>query len=178
MTCRFLDVTQWYPGVEGGGDERVAEAVRRDLLVYACSAGKAFDHAISAVAIHSATLDPKKDRADYAVANVEIECTSSSRGDWDRHVLAAFADDRQCSVASFSRQVINVSVECFGDPEAVQCKQRDQRSVSEIAETCLDQQRSEFISIQPQVRDSGFTFGLRTLAAGFLAMMSSIWQYL
>ena len=136
--------------VERSGDERVAQAVRRDALVDPSSFHEAFDHSVGAVPVHPAALDAKEDRANGALPDVEIEGSAGARGDGNRDVLAAFADNRQRAMASLGRQIADIGVERFGDPQAVQRQQRDEGTVSEITQTGLDQQRTEFVAIQAQ----------------------------
>jgi hypothetical protein len=65
-------------------------------------------------------------------------------------VLAALAHDRQCAMPAFGRQIIDVSVQGFGDPQPVQREQRHQRTLAEITEAGLDEQGAEFVAIQPE----------------------------
>jgi len=65
-------------------------------------------------------------------------------------VLASFAHDRQRAVPAFGRQIADVGVEGFGEAQSVQREQGDQRFVAWVAETGLDEQRAEFVAVQPE----------------------------
>jgi hypothetical protein len=53
-------------------------------------------------------------------------------------------------VPSLGRQILDVSVQCLGDPKPVQREQRDQRTVAEITEAGLDEEGAEFVAVQAQ----------------------------
>ena len=168
VACCFLDIAKRDARVERSGDEGVAKAVWRDALVDPSSFYEAFDYSIGAVPVHPAALDAKEDRANGALPDVEIEGSAGSRGDGNRDVLAAFADNRQRAMASLGRQIANIGIEHFRDPQAVQRQQRDEGTVSEITQTSLYQQRSEFVAIQAQSSRLGVDFVPANIGGGVL----------
>jgi hypothetical protein len=75
-------------------------------------------------------------------------------------------------------EVGDVRVECFGDSQPVQRKQRDERTSRESPSPAWTSSAPSSLRSSPRVRDSSWALGRRTFSAGFLSMMSSIWQYL
>jgi hypothetical protein len=104
----------------------------------------------SAVAVHPSAFDAEEDRPHRAFPDVQIERSTSSGCDRDGHVLAALAHDRQRPMSTLGRQVVDVRVQRFGDPQPVQREQRDQRTVTQIPEPSLHEQGAEFIAVQPE----------------------------
>jgi len=51
---------------------------------------------------------------------------------------------------ALGRQIIDVSVQGFGDPQPVQGEQSDQRAVTEITEPGLHEQGAEFVAVQAE----------------------------
>ena len=145
-----MDVAEWDAGVEGGGDERVSKAVRRDALVDPGALHESLDHPVRAVAVHPSTFDAEKDRPHRAFADVQIQCPPGAGCDRDGDVLAALSHDRQRAMSTLDRQVADVGVQRFGDPQPVQREQGDQRAVAEITESGLDKQRAEFVAIEAE----------------------------
>ena len=112
----FNFVAQRDAGVEGGGDERVAQAVGRDPLAYPCPAGESLHCAISRVAVHPCAVGPEEDRSGRSLTDVQVERPASAWRERDSHVLAALADDPQRPVPSVNIQVVDVGAQRFGDP--------------------------------------------------------------
>ena len=103
-----------------------------------------------AVAVHASAFDAQEDRPRRTFPDVQIECPSGAGCDRNRDVLAALAHDRQRAMSTFDGQVIDVSVQRFGDPQPVQREQRHQRTVAQIAEAGLDEEGAEFVAVQPE----------------------------
>jgi hypothetical protein len=146
----FLDVTEWDAGVERCGDERVAQTVRRDALVDPGALHEPLDHPIRAVPVHSSAFDAGEDRPHRPLTDVQIQRPTGARCDGDSDVLAALAHDRQRTMPALCRQIVDVGIQRFGDPQPIQRQQRHQRTVTEIAEPSLHEERAEFVAIQAE----------------------------
>src|SRR5436190_18446825 len=86
MAGGLLHVAKGHPGVEGGGDERVPEAVRADPFGDARSARQALDHAVRGVAVHAGALGAQEGRSRRALTDAEVDRPRGARRQWDRDV--------------------------------------------------------------------------------------------
>jgi len=111
----FLDVAEGYAGVEGGGDEGVAQCVRPDGLWDPGLAGDSSDDARGGVTIESLTVESEEQRTFATLANGEVDSSSGPWCERDDDGLAALAQDRESSMAAFEAECFDVRAGCFGD---------------------------------------------------------------
>ncbi len=81
MTGCFLNVAERDAGIEGGGDERMPQRMRTDLLEDPGPAGDSTHNPGSAVTIETATGTVTEDRTGAALTDGEID---RSGGSWGR----------------------------------------------------------------------------------------------
>lgn len=112
----FLHVTQWDAGVEGGGDERVAQRVRSHTFRDSGSAGEATHDPSRGVAIQPFTSRAQKDRAFATFPDREVDRPGGARCEGDRHDLAAFAVDREGPMPALETECFDVGPGGSGDP--------------------------------------------------------------
>lgn len=62
----------------------------------------------------------------------------------------AFAVDEQGAVPAVDVEVADVSVERFGDPQAVQSEQTRERMVAAAGQPSLDKEGSELVAVKPE----------------------------
>ena len=74
--------------------------------------------------------------------------STRARRQRDGHHLPALARDRQRPVPALQAQVLDVGAGRFGDAQAVQREQRDQRMLERWAEPGGDQERAELVAVQ------------------------------
>lgn len=141
----FLDISQRDPGVQGCGDERVPQRVRPDELNDPGLAGDAADDPSSAVPVQPAAIQGQEDRSVAAVADGQVDGPRRARRQWDGDDLATFAGDHQRAVPAFYAERLDVSAGGLGDPQPIQCEQRDQRMFAGWPKTRRDQQRAKSI---------------------------------
>jgi len=89
----------------------------------------------------------------------------------------SLAVHEQGAVSALVAGVLDLGAEGFGDAQPVQRQQAHQCVVPAAAQTGLDQERAELVSIKPSVWDSWSSFGRRTYAAGSRSMTASWEQY-
>jgi hypothetical protein len=150
VRCGLLDIAQRYPGVEGGGDEGVAQAVRGDPLGDPHSPGQPLHCSVGGGAVHSPSFGVDEDRPDRSFADVQVKGAGGARCQRDGEVLAALADDSQRAMATIHVQVADVGAERFGDAQPIQRQQDDQGVIACGAEPGLHQQGAEFVVVQPE----------------------------
>jgi hypothetical protein len=97
----FLYVPQGHAGVQGGGDERMPQRMRPDVLVDPGPAGDAADDPPGAVPVQPPPVRREEDRSLASLADSQID---RPRGAWrqrDGDDLAALAGDDQGPVPAF-----------------------------------------------------------------------------
>ena len=80
VRCRFLHVAERDAGIECGGDERVAQGVRADLLGDPGAAGDPADDAGGAVPVQPLAVRGEEQRARGALADGQVEGAGGARG--------------------------------------------------------------------------------------------------
>jgi hypothetical protein len=105
---RLLHVPQRNPGVERGGDERVPQRVRADLLIDPGAVGDPADDPGGAVPVQPPPVRGDKQRPFGALADGQVNCPRGARGERDGHHLAPLARDHQGPVAALQAQVLDV----------------------------------------------------------------------
>ena len=148
MRGGFLDVPQRDAGVEGGGDERVPQRVRPDLLGDPGAAGDPADDPPGAVPVQPLPVGGQEDRPVAAFADGQVDRPGGARRERDGDDLAALAGDHQGAVAAFEAEGLDVGADGFGDPQPVERQQRDQRVLGGRAEPGGDQQRADLVAVQ------------------------------
>jgi hypothetical protein len=93
-----LDVTQRDAGIEGSGDEGVAQGVWSDSLVDPRMAGDSPHDPRRPVAVETAAVAADKDRSLGPFADNQVDGASGARREWDRDGLAALAHHDQRAV--------------------------------------------------------------------------------
>jgi hypothetical protein len=144
----LLHVPQRHPGVEGGGDERVAERVRADVLGDPGVAGHPADDPGGAVPVQPPPVRGHEQRPCGPLAGRQLDRPGGPRGKRDGDHLAAFAGNDQRAVAALQAQVLDVGAGRFRDPQPVQCEQGDQGVLGGRAEPGGDQDRAELVAVQ------------------------------
>lgn len=82
------------------------------------------------MAVEAITGWAQEDRPFAAFADREVECPCGAGREGDHHDLAAFAHDREGPMAALEAEAFDVRAGCFGDPQAVQAQETDQRVVT------------------------------------------------
>jgi hypothetical protein len=70
-------------------------------------------------------------------------------GERDGDDLAALTQHGQGAVTAFQAELVDVAAEGFGDPQAVDRQQTDQRVLGGGAQSGRDQQRADLVAVQP-----------------------------
>ena len=104
----LLHVAQRHPGVEGGGDERVPQRVRADLLGDPGAAGDPADDPGGAVPVQPPPVRGEEQRPLGALADGQVDRAGGARRERDGDDLAALAGDDQGAVAALEAQVLDV----------------------------------------------------------------------
>ena len=143
-----MDVAQRHASVERGGDERVSERVRADLLADAGVAGGLADDPPGAVPVQPPPAAGQEDRAVAAFARGQVDRPGGAGRQRDGDDFASLAGDGQGPVPALQAQVLDVGAGGFGDAQPVQREQRDQRMLERWAEPGGDQQRAELVAVQ------------------------------
>ena len=148
MGCRFLHVSQWYAGVKRGGDERVSQRVRPDLLGQPCAPGHAADDRSGSVPVEPLADWGGEDRFFAAFADGQVVRPCGAGREGDDGFLAALAGDGQGAVAAFGAEGFDVGAGGLGCPQPVEVEQGDQRVFGGGAEPGGDQQRADLVAVQ------------------------------
>jgi hypothetical protein len=143
----LLHVSERDTGIQGGSDERVAEGVGTDRLGDPGLAGGAPD-AASLVAVEALSGRAEEDRPFAAFTDREVEGPGGAGRQRDRHDLAALADGGEGPMATLEAEAFDVCAGRFGDPQAVDAQQTDQRVVAVPCETGRDEQRADFVAVE------------------------------
>jgi hypothetical protein len=62
--------------------------------------------------------------------------------------LAAFADNPKGAVAAFESELFDVGAGCFGDPQSIQSKERDEGMVAGVAESGGDEHGGDLVTVE------------------------------
>jgi hypothetical protein len=109
----FLDVAKRDARVEGGGDERVAQGVRPDLLGESGAFGDAAEDPSGSVPVKALFGGGEEDGSVAAFADGEVDRPCGTRCEGDDGFLAALAGDGQGPVAALGGQVLDVRAGSF-----------------------------------------------------------------
>ena len=88
-----MDITKRYPGVEGGGDERMPQGVRPDRLGHSGAAGYPAHDPPGTVPVQPAAISRQEDRSFGALADGQVDRPRGARCERDGDNLAALAGD-------------------------------------------------------------------------------------
>jgi hypothetical protein len=108
MRGRLLHIAQWYPGIQGCGDERVSERVRADFLGDPGPACDAADDPPGAVPVQPPPVRGQEDRTISAFIGGQVDRPGGAGCQRDGDDLAALAGDGQGPVPAFQTQVLDV----------------------------------------------------------------------
>ncbi len=123
---RFLHITQWHTGVQGGGDEGVTQGVRSDALGDVGAAGDAPDEATGGVPIQAGVVGVDEDRSLEPFADSQIDGAGDAWRQRHRDELAALAQHRQGAVPAFLAESFDVGADRLRHPQTVQRQQGHQ----------------------------------------------------
>jgi hypothetical protein len=174
----FLHVPERYPGVQGGGDERMPQRMRPDVLGDPCAAGDAADDPPGAVPVQPPPVRRKEDRTFASLADSQIDRPRSARRQRDRDDLAALTGNDQGPVPAFQAQGLDIGAGGLRDAQPVEGEQGDQRMLAGRPEPGGDQQSAEFVAVQAGGVRLIVQPGRRTWAAGECSSSSSSTAYL
>jgi hypothetical protein len=132
----------------GGGDERMPQRVRPDVLGDPCAAGDAADDPAGTVPIQPPPVRGEEDRSFAALPDRQVDRPGGPGRQGDGDDLAALAGDDQGPVAAFQAQGLDVGAGGLGDAQAVEGEQGDQGMLAGRAEPGGDQQRAELVAVQ------------------------------
>ena len=147
---RFLNIAEWNTGVEGRGDERMAETVRRDPLVDPGTLHQPLHHPIRAVAVHPTAFDTEEDRP---IVRSPMYRSSARPVRGAMGMMTCLPPLRTIADVRWPRSVDKSSMSAFNASEIrspFNTQQRDQRAVSKITEACLNEQRAEFVAVEAE----------------------------
>ena len=172
-----LDVPQCYSGVEGGGDEAVAEAVGADSFVDPGPSSESFDGAVSGVAVHPLARHTKNDRAGRPPIDAKLDGPGRAGGEGDQGPFAALAGDVQGVMASLEPKIADVSVQRLGHPQPIQRQQGREGVVTAGPDPGLDHEGAEFVAIQAKGSGLAVHLGATDVRGRVLGQVPSCSQY-
>ena len=97
-------VAEWEAGVERGGDERMPQRVRAELLDQPGTASHATHDPPHATTVHASTVGAEKDRPRHAFADRRVDTPGGPHCERDRDDLAALTQHRHRAVTAFAAQ--------------------------------------------------------------------------
>lgn len=109
MACCLLDVAERDAGVEGGGDEPVAQGVWSDLVVDPGRLADATHDPCCGVTVERPASVRSQNRAFVAFADDEIDRPGGPWGEWHDDSLAALAEHREGALTGVVMMAISVS---------------------------------------------------------------------
>jgi hypothetical protein len=118
----FLHVTQRHPGAGGGGDERVPQGVRADVLGDPGAAGYPADDPGGAVPAGPPPVASAEERSFGALADRQVDRAGGARCERDGDDLAALPGDDQGPVAALQAQVLDIGTGGFRHSQPIQCQ--------------------------------------------------------
>jgi hypothetical protein len=145
----FLHVAQRHPGIEGRGDECVSERMGADFLADPGLPGRPADDPPSAVPVEPPPIGRQEDGALATLADRQVDCPGGAGRERDGDDLPALAGDHQGAMTALDAEPLDIGVRSLGDAQPVEGEQGDQRVLRRRAEPRGDQQRAEFVAVQP-----------------------------
>lgn len=145
-------------------EPRPGPTQRAHVLGYPGAAGDPADDPPGAMPVQAVSIGSQEDRSFAAFTGREVNGPSGTRGERDGTYLAALACDDERPVAAFDAHGLDIGAGGFGNPQPVQRQQGDQRVLRSRAESRGDQQRPQFVSVQPHC--VGFVIDARTADMG------------
>jgi hypothetical protein len=125
------------------------QGVRPDGFSDPGLAGQAADDPPGAVPVQPPPIRRQEDRSFAAFTDGQVDRPRGPGRQRDGDYLAALAGDDQRPVPALEAHRLNVGTRHFRYPQPVERQQRDQRMLSRRAESGGDQQRAEFVAVQP-----------------------------
>ena len=101
VRCGLLHVPQRHPGVKRGGDERMPQRVRADVLCDPGTSGHTADDPGGAVPVQPPPARGEEQGSFGALADGQVDGVGGARGERDGDDLAALAGDDQGPVPAF-----------------------------------------------------------------------------
>ena len=144
---RFLDITKRYPGVEGGGDERMPQGVRPDRLGHSGAAGYPAHDPPGTVPVQPTAISRQEDRSFGALADGQVDRPRGARCEQDGDNLAAHAGDDQGPVPALDARGLDVGADSFGHAQPVERQQRDQRVLGRLTESGGNEPRAQLVAV-------------------------------
>jgi len=148
MGSGFLHIPQRDPGVEGGGDERVAQRMGRDDLGDSGTAGSPADYPSGTVPVQPTALPGHGYWPAGTFPDGQVDRPGGPRCQRDGHYFAALAGDGQGPVAALEPKMLDAGTGGLRYPQPVQGEQGDQRAPGGWPEPGGDQQRAELVAIK------------------------------
>ncbi len=107
----LLHVAEGDAGVEGGGDEGVAQGVGADRFGDPGPAGDAAHHPPGGVTVETAPVATEEDRAFAAIPDSQVHGPGRAGSDGNGNDLAALADHGQGAIAAFEAESSDVGAQ-------------------------------------------------------------------
>jgi hypothetical protein len=145
---RFLHVAQRDTGIQGGGDEGVAQSVRSDPLGDPCPAGDPPHDPAGGVTVQPVTVGAEEHWAHGALADREVNGAGDARGERHGDGLAAFAQHRQCPVTAFEAEVVDIDADRLRDPQPVEGEEGHQRVIAGRRQASGDEDGADLVAVQ------------------------------
>jgi hypothetical protein len=131
-----------------GGNKCVPKGVRGDGFGDPGAVSDLADEPARAVPVDPPSVGGQEHRPVGALADGQVDGPGGARRQRDRDDLAALAGDGQRPVPALQAQVLDVGAGRFGDPQAVQGQQGDERVFGRRAEPGGRQHRAELVAVQ------------------------------
>ena len=110
-----MDVAQDDAGVEGGGDERMAQRVGADLLIDPAPLGESLDDPSRPMPIQAAGPVPvEEDGSLFAFTNTEVDGAGGAGSEGDGDDLATLTPDGEGPMPPLRSEMFDVRAERFG----------------------------------------------------------------
>jgi hypothetical protein len=116
---RFLHVAQRHTGVQGGGDEGVAQCVWSDPLADPDTASDTAHDPPGSVPIEPVAVGSEEEQAFDTFADSQVDCPGNAWGEWHRHQFAALAQHREGAMATLEPECFDVGADRFGHAQPV-----------------------------------------------------------
>ena len=120
MTCRLPNITQRHAGIEGGGDEGVAQRVGPDPLGDPSPSSDTAHDAASCVTVESLPGCVNEARPVDAFADGQVDRAGDPWGERHGDELAALADNGEGAMAALEAEGVDVGADRLRDPQPVQ----------------------------------------------------------
>src|SRR5687768_936924 len=119
MAGGLLHVPERHAGVEGCGDEGVAEGVRPNRLVDPRPAGEATHNPPCGVAVEPRAIPADEDRTVDPLSERQVDRSCGTGCERDRDDLAALAQHREGAMAALDAERLDVSAQSLRDAQTV-----------------------------------------------------------